>query len=57
MSAIVMFILICSHAALFMFGMFVAMTAPARAKNKEYQRLRAKEMRQVMHDEWNHPSS
>jgi|TARA_R100000152_G_C6713191_1_gene140442 hypothetical protein len=60
MPASLLFALLCSHAALYLFGMFCGMMITSRNKltqnQREYRRAHEKEMRQKMNDHWNHPS-
>lgn len=51
--------LLCSYGAVFLLGMFVGMTEPARreAKNiKEYRKYYEEEMRSAHDPSWDHPT-
>jgi len=59
MPASLLFALLCSHIAFFLFGMFSGMQVTSRNKLKqnqrEYRRAREKEVHQKMNDNWDHP--
>jgi len=54
-----MFALLCSHAALYLFGMFCGMMINSRNKltrnQREYREAHAREMHHKMNDRWDHP--
>ena len=59
MPASLLLALLCSYGAVFLFGMFVGMTEPARieARNmKEYRKHYEEEMRNVHRSSWDHPT-
>ena len=59
MPASLLFALLCSYGAVFLMGMFVAMTTPQRrkAKNiKDYRKFHEQEHREAQNGSWNHPA-
>tara|TARA_B100000676_G_C17772579_1_gene677531 strand:+ start:69 stop:251 length:183 start_codon:yes stop_codon:yes gene_type:complete len=58
MSASLLLALLCSYGAVFLFGMFIGMTEPARKESKnikEYRKHYEEEMRNVHKPSWDHP--